>query len=198
MKRSDTIKELAAALAKAQATLKNPAFDAKNPHFKSNYASLASVRNTVVPAFAAVGLGVMQDLVTVEGGVKCVTLITHASGEWIETEGLTVPADKQNAHGFGSASTYAKRFALMAVAGVVGDDDDDGNAAVESAPKAAPKPVAKPVNWLAKIEGSKNLDELKELFADAWKNTEGETQAKCKATYEVMKQRLTDEAMEAM
>lgn len=136
MKRSDSIKELAVAMCKAQAEMGNPAFDSKNPHFKSNYASLASVRNTVLPVLAKHGLSLMQDLVTVEEGVKCVNLVMHSSGEWIETEGITVPVDRRNAHGMGSASTYARRFSLMALVTVVGDVDDDGNTAVAAPPPA--------------------------------------------------------------
>lgn len=134
MKRSESIKELAVAMCKAQAEMNNPAFDSKNPHFKSNYASLASVRNTVLPVLAKHGLSLMQDLVSTEDGVKCVNLVMHNSGEWIETEGITVPVDRKNAHGMGSASTYARRFSLMALVTVVGDVDDDGNTAVASPP----------------------------------------------------------------
>lgn len=134
MKRSESIKELAVAMCKAQAEMHNPAFDSKNPHFKSNYASLASVRNTVLPVLAKHGLSLMQDLVSTEDGVKCVNLVMHNSGEWIETEGITVPVDRKNAHGMGSASTYARRFSLMALVTVVGDTDDDGNVAVAAPP----------------------------------------------------------------
>lgn len=134
MKRSESIKELAVAMCKAQAEMHNPAFDSKNPHFKSNYASLASVRNTVLPVLAKHGLSLMQDLVSTEDGVKCVNLVMHNSGEWIETEGITVPVDRKNAHGMGSASTYARRFSLMALVTVVGDVDDDGNVAVTAPP----------------------------------------------------------------
>ncbi len=42
---------------------------------------------------------------------------------------FSIPVDKANAHGVGSAITYAKRFTLSAVLGIVADDDDDGNAA---------------------------------------------------------------------
>lgn len=37
--------------------------------------------------------------------------------------------DKQNPQGLGSALTYAKRQSLMAVVGIVGEEDDDGNLA---------------------------------------------------------------------
>ena len=134
MMHSENIAEIAAALAKAQSEMQNPQFDSKNPHFKSSYASLASVRNAVVPVLAKHGISVMQDVVSGPEGVTCTQMLMHSSGQWIRTSGMFVPVDKANAHGYGSATTYARRFSLMALACVVGDDDDDGNAAVQTAP----------------------------------------------------------------
>lgn len=135
MNKSESIKELATALAKAQAKLKNPPFDSKNPHFKSSYASLASVRDTIIPTLAEFGLSLIQNVSSRENGVCCSNLLMHVSGEWLETDPLEVPADKRNAHGYGSACTYARRFSLMALGVVVGDVDDDGNEAAKGAIK---------------------------------------------------------------
>lgn len=132
MNKSEAISDLAMALAKAQAELKNPPFDSKNPHFKSNYASLASVRDTVVAAFSKNGLSIVQNVSSCDTGVSCSNIILHTSGQWLETDRLEIPADKHNAHGYGSACTYARRFSLMALACVVGDVDDDANAAVKN------------------------------------------------------------------
>jgi hypothetical protein len=131
--------ELYAALAKVQEEMQNPAFDGMNPHFKSRYASLASVRNAVIPVFAKHGIAVIQDLRQDAGGVSCLTILLHSSGGRLDVGPLTLPASKADAQGFGSACTYARRYTLQAVAGVVGDEDDDGNAA----PKR-PEPQKKP------------------------------------------------------
>lgn len=134
--------EIAKALAAAQAEMVNPGFDSQNPHFKSQFASLAAVRNAVVPVLAKHGISTSQDLRTVEGGVACTTILTHASGQQMRFGPLEMPASKQDAQGFGSAATYARRYSLMAVCGVVGDVDDDGNQAAASAPSgwaATPK-----------------------------------------------------------
>ena len=127
---------IAKALAAAQAEMSNPGFDSSNPHFKSKFASLAAVRNAVVPTLAKHGIAVVQDVQTVENGVACYTLLLHESGQRLTLGPLVMPASKSDAQGFGSASTYARRYALQSVACVVGDDDDDGNAAVASAPSA--------------------------------------------------------------
>lgn len=121
--------KIAAALAKAQTEMQNPGFDSTNPHFKNRFASLAAVRNAVVPVMAKNGIFVSQDLVSIEGAVSCLTILTHASGQQMRFGPLVLPVSKNDAQGFGSAATYARRYSLMAVAGVVGDDDDDANAA---------------------------------------------------------------------
>jgi hypothetical protein len=78
----------------------------------------------------------------------------HESGEQISAGKLHVPASKQDAQGYGSALTYARRYALMAACGIA-PEDDDGNAATR--PKQAEKPVEKPAPKAekppAKIEG---------------------------------------------
>lgn len=121
---------LAAALAKANAEIHNPKFDKENPHFRSKFASLAAVRDALVPVYAKNGLSILQDLQTVERGVACYTTILHASGEEKTFGPLVITPSKNDAQGIGAAGTYAKRIALQGVACVVGDDDDDGNEAV--------------------------------------------------------------------
>ena len=125
--------EIAKALAAAQGELQNPHMDSSNPHFKSKFASLKAVRNAVVPTFAKHGIALVQELVNVDGGVSCVVHLYHSSGESLRFGPLVMPAGKSDAHGMGSAATYSRRYSLMSVAGVVGDEDDDGNSAVESA-----------------------------------------------------------------
>jgi hypothetical protein len=69
------------------------------------------------------------------------TSLIHKSGQWIESE-MPLHLPKQDPQGQGSAVTYARRYAYMAILGLVADDDDDGNAA--SRPKVQPKPEPKP------------------------------------------------------
>jgi hypothetical protein len=128
---SEPINELAAALAKAQAEIQNPKFDSQNPHYKNKFASLAAVRNAIVPAFAKHGLSLMQDLATTpDHCIACTTIILHSSGQMFRFSPLVMPASKADAQGYGSAATYARRYSLLAAAGVVGEEDDDANAAV--------------------------------------------------------------------
>ncbi len=148
MNKSENINELATALAKAQGAMRFAAKDANNPFFKSKYADLSSVVEAIREALATNGLSYMQHLQQSEKHEVCVeTVILHASGQWIGCGTVAIPVNKNDAQGYGSALTYARRYSLSAAVGVVADDDD-GNAAAASAPKpaAAPaKPVAKAV-----------------------------------------------------
>lgn len=126
---SATIGELATALAKAQGAMSHAAKDSDNPHFGSRYADLAAIIDAARPAMAENGLSIVQRPLECADGIRLQTLLLHASGEWLADGVLFVPVSKRDAQGFGSALTYARRYALAALVGIA-PDDDDGNAAV--------------------------------------------------------------------
>lgn len=138
MNSSPEIDKLAAALIAAQKEMRNPAFDAKNPHFGSKYASLVSVREAVIPVLNRHGLGLTQFPKYAQEYAGCVSRLMHTSGQWLEEECL-LPVGKATAHAAGSCITYARRYSMQSIAGVVADEDDDANGAVQ--PKAAAVPV---------------------------------------------------------
>lgn len=143
MNKSESITKLAAALAKAQGEVDNAAKNAENPHFRSKYADLAEVINTVRPVLAKHGLAVTQwpGFNAETGEVTLQVLLTHESGEWVEHH-ASCPIGKRDAQGVGSGTTYLRRYTLAALAGVA-QEDDDGNAASQPAPKAASHADAK-------------------------------------------------------
>ena len=136
------MKELATAMAKAQAEIKAALKDSKNPHFKSSYADLTSVWDACRGALTKNGISVIQ-IPNFEGDeVWLETMLLHASGDSIKGRYPLRP-QQQTPQGYGSALTYARRYSLAAMVGVVADEDDDGNAA--SAPRPSyskPAPVA--------------------------------------------------------
>lgn len=132
MKTSEQINELATALASAQAEMKNATLNKINPHFKSKYADLAGIRDTVTPALTKHGLAIVQGTDTVESGIVVVTRLLHKSGQWMESR-FPIAYDKPQT--MGSAYTYARRYSLSAMCAISADEDDDANAANE-------KPVA--------------------------------------------------------
>jgi hypothetical protein len=144
---SETTATLCAALVAAQGALKPIAKDGKNPAFRSRYATLDGIMETVRPALAAHGLAVVQGVVhpeTGEGGrlvgIMVETRLIHTSGEWLASV-VPVPVAKGDAHGLGSALSYGRRYGISALLALSTDEDDDGNAAAKAPPA---KPQAKP------------------------------------------------------
>ncbi len=125
--RSPEIAKLAASLVKAQAAMEGAKKDSENPHFKNAYADLASVWDAVRKPLTDNGLSVIQFPRTSGNGVEIETTLLHTSGEFM-CDVLWVPCSKNDAQGLGSAITYGRRYALMAVTGIA-PVDDDGNAA---------------------------------------------------------------------
>lgn len=128
MNKSESIAALAAALANAQIEIENASKSSVNPHFKSKYADLAEVLNTVRPVFSKHGIAIIQ-APSFESGIASVeTMLTHASGEWLSNT-CSAPVSKQDAQGVGSAVTYLRRYSLAAFSGIA-QEDDDANSAV--------------------------------------------------------------------
>ena len=149
MQRSESIKELATALAKAQATIEGAIKSANNPHLKSNYADLSDVWDAVREPLTANGLSIAQFPRAAEGGgVEVETMLMHTSGEFM-SDVLKLPVSKPDAQGFGSAITYARRYALSALASVA-PVDDDSNASIGKDKAAASRKI--PSNGESKRE----------------------------------------------
>lgn len=143
MKTSDTIDKIAAAFVKAQMECENAKKSNANEAFKRNgkaskYAGLPEVVEACLPACNANGIGVLQVLgETVNGVMGITTRLLHASGQWLEGTG-SIPLPKQDPQGYGSASTYARRYHLAAMMSVI-QEDDDGNAASKPVPAKEPE-----------------------------------------------------------
>jgi hypothetical protein len=127
MKKSDQISEITKALSIAQAAFpdipKNKEVSAGK--YKFHYADLASIIAATRKPMTDNGLAVMQS-VSLDGERMMIeTLLSHISGQWIETT-TPIKVTGNDNQAFGSAQTYGKRYALCAILGVVADDDDDG------------------------------------------------------------------------
>lgn len=165
MTTSEQINELAKACAFAQAALKPALKDATNPAFKSKYADLAAVVEAA-KVYAAQGVAVWQDATTDDAGVSVRTRLVHVSGQWVEFGPYTVPLGKRDAHGVGSATTYAKRFALSAALLISADEDDDGNAAAQATPKPS---LVEPEGYRAWLDDLTGVaDEGSAALQSAW------------------------------
>lgn len=135
------MKEISAALVKAQREFGPALKTSSNPHFKSRYADLAACVEAVIDALNNNGIALIQQTHESDGGVIVETTFVHESGELFSAGRLSVPAAKQDPQGYGSALTYARRYSLMAACGIA-PEDDDGNAATASVQsRQAPKTV---------------------------------------------------------
>lgn len=124
---SESIGELAKALAEAQSNITGAIKSKTNPFHKSNYADLEAVWDACRQQITKVGLCVTQTFDAVEKGIRLRTVLMHSSGQWIDSV-IDMPVSKVDAQAYGSAATYARRYALAAIVGVA-PEDDDGNAA---------------------------------------------------------------------
>lgn len=130
MNKSDDISKLALALCLAQPVIKVALMDSVNPFFKSKYADLGAVWDAVKPALKEQGLAVSQFPDHIGQEPALTTMLIHISGQWLSgTYPLMVTDKDHTPQGYGSALTYARRYGLSAVLGVIADSDDDGNAA---------------------------------------------------------------------
>lgn len=131
---------LASAMALAFAEIDGAIKGNENAAFKqggkvSKYADINAVIDAIKPALINHGLFFTQHPMPHDKGVQIETFLHHAGGESISLGVLFVPASKQDAQGFGSALTYARRYALVTAFGVP-VEDDDGNAAVRAPQQA--------------------------------------------------------------
>lgn len=186
---SQDIKELVSALIKAQGEIKIAPRDRANPFFKSKYADLAGVWDACREALQNNKFAITQVVSPSEGGAFVLkTILLHESGQYI-TSDFPLNPTTDTPQGVGSAVTYARRYALAAIVGVVTDDDDDGNAA--SAPEAkpfkkewpakqqyAPKPTA--ISMPKHELGGQAAEKGTEALRDWWKHLSKEEAAALK------------------
>ena len=136
------MKGIATALAKAQANMGKALKNVANNHFRSKYADLGNVMDACLPALNDAGIAVIQPTGEDEHGRFVETILIHGeSGEHLSCRVPLIVA-KNDMQGYGSAVTYARRYGLMAMAGIAADDDD-GNAAAAAPPQPKAKPPAK-------------------------------------------------------
>lgn len=165
-----------------RATLEQPSKNAKNPFLKNKYVNLEGVIKAVDKALKTAGdkagITYSQEVKSdpEKNLVSVTTLISHTSGEWISFGPLSVPVGaKRTAQDYGSAITYAKRYALSAALGIASDIDDDGNEASsvnserqsrpnnqrprQSEPKVTPAMVKQIHELISKISQTLQIEE---------------------------------------
>lgn len=173
MKRSESIAEIAKALCKFQSEVKNPSNNAKNPMYKSKYATLDNVINTVKPVLSKYGLSYIQSPSTSEDGlhISVTTLLMHESGEWIESDPIVLPAYKlgkdsvkiYDAQAAGISVTYGRRYSISSILGISSEDDDDANGIIH---ETSSRGNAAPPNAKTPLASDKQLNLVNKLLKD--------------------------------
>jgi hypothetical protein len=161
MKTSDDVSELAAALAAAQSEMPNASFNRVNPHFKSQYADLAAIREATLPALSKNGLSVVQTTCVTAVGFVLFSRLMHKSGQWIEGE---FPIAIGSPQSMGSQLTYFRRYSWSGLTGIAADEDDDANAAEDAVPKKSAYKARKDHDWeilTAEMRSSTSLHSLR-------------------------------------
>ena len=125
MEKSEQLNELAKALGAFQGEVEAVKKDAINPFFKSKYASLENILETIRPALKKNKLAFTQ---FPAGENELITILIHESGQFLKASFKMSPKDN-TPQGQGSAITYARRYAISAVLGIATEEDDDGNVA---------------------------------------------------------------------
>lgn len=140
MEMSEKIDALAEALAKAQGEMKNAVKGCDNPFFKSKYADLAECLNVAREPLSKNGLSIFQanEGIVESNKLAVTTMIMHSSGQFLKVTS-SYPIQKNDAQGFGSTLTYARRYSLAAALGLA-QEDDDGNSACEPVEKGQYQP----------------------------------------------------------
>lgn len=161
MKTSESISKIAPALLKAQKAMTGKVEKGGyNPHFKSNFSDLNSVREACVPAFNEAGISVLQPTVVVEGKNYVNTILLHESGEFISS--LTeIKVDKQNnAQAEGSGISYARRYGLQSFANLASVDDDGESSLGRDSKTTTPKTAepAKPKSIVEQMKEAKGSE----------------------------------------
>ncbi len=150
---SPDIGELAKAMVEVQKALNPACKDAENPFVKNRYATLNSVIEACREALAGQSIWVVQFPVAANSEhLALVTKLVHAeSGQW-QSSLMVMPLPKNDPQGYGSALTYARRYGLATLVGMVSEIDDDGNSAMpEKSPKRVQVQIQEPDQILAAL-----------------------------------------------
>lgn len=172
MKTSEDVSALIPALCKAQAEIKPAKFNKQNTFTKSKYADLGAIQESCKLPLILNGLLVIQDAVTKDNRVDVTTRIVHSTGQWIESEALSVPFSKVDAHGVGAAITYGRRYSLSALLCISTEEDDDGNSSVDHDERKNSRPAVPPSKKSPVIseEQTKNIEYAMSFCTSSFKD----------------------------
>jgi len=196
MNKSDSVREIATALNKAQSEMKVALKDSTNPFFESSYADFASVWETCREPLTKNGLSVSQLCINEGELIGVETVLMHNSGEWISSRLLLKPV-KSDPQSQGSALTYARRYSLSGIVTLATEADDDANEASKKTVKTKPETFLTVGELVEKMTSSANIFELKNRYTKYAKDISALSgEDKVKVTMSKDKRKVALEAIE--
>lgn len=204
--RSDEQAELFKGLILFQADIRTVEADAENPHFSSKYATLGAMWEAIRMPLAKAELCLIQEPEASRDGIMLRSTLAHSSGQWRSSRMYIPVSDKgaKNPQAFGSALSYAKRYAAGAILGVAStSEDDDGSGAVDKSTAYRTDPLAAEqqgwdawcdakVNNLRQCQGQVPLDRMVVAYADEYDRAPTNVQKRLDNTVREMSKRFTD------
>lgn len=200
LRKSEQINELAAALTKFQKAAPKITKDKKGKvqtksgsSYEYDYADLATIWDKIRGGLADNCLSVIQSPTTLSTDPALTTLLAHESGQWVE-DTMPLKIVQETPQGQGSAITYARRYALCAMLGIVADSDNDAqdhrtlnpvqkkrlyDTAKRVMPELGEDPLSM-VRFLSEVTGKHPSRLLEEEFEDAIQSIETYTQTAVK------------------
>lgn len=143
--RSNEMKDLFGALAKAQSEMQPAALTRENPYFKNKFADLTEVIKASRQALSKNGLSVIQQIMPNDDGQNIIhTILCHSSGQWIESKMRIIPPKND----IQTLTSYINNIARIAYERLIcnsleGDDDDGERAMVDTREMIAKGPSIK-------------------------------------------------------
>jgi len=189
MERSESIQNLAEALAKAQGEFKPAELNSVNPFLKNKYADLGAIIEASREPLSKNGLAVVQIPSMTDDALTITMTLLHASGEWIQSSlSLKVATGKgmTEAQSMGSTITYLRRYLWSSMLAIYTGDDSDGNEKTEKSDKLKQqaakivKQYDSDVHQAAPVEPPKELtpeeqQKLKDAINQALNYVDGKT-----------------------
>ena len=151
MNRSESIKNIAAALCKFNGEISHISKDANNPFFKSKYVTLDKLIDETREILQKNGLSVLQFPATQEGnGIGIQTMLLHESGEYIESDPIFMMPQKNDPQAAGSIVSYLRRYSYQAILNLNTGEDDDAESTMKREDKKISEAQAKRLYMIGK------------------------------------------------
>ena len=167
---SDDVRQLAKAMLQVQKELAPVTKDATNPYTRSKYATLNAIMDVCKPVLLSHGIWLTQITVPSEPGtVAILSRLVHAETGQYQAALTVLPLQKPDCQGAGSAITYARRYALTAMLGMVTEDDDDAEST--KLPPRSTRPMPSPQPQAQPQAQSQEQPDLPQIAGVVYKNT---------------------------